>query len=123
MLTAPSRRPGDRDVRDGRCRRGRADGPGGPRRRELTLRVLDDLDLITVPALRRRIHAALGDRPDRLVLDLSACSFADCRAVQLLLETRAGAARQGTTLVLQDVSPPVRRLLELTGSAATLSGG
>lgn len=86
----------------------------------MVLTVCTDLDLVTVPDLRRRICSALGNRPDRLVLDLSRCAFADCRAVELLLRARAHAARQDTRLVLRDPSAPVQRLLELTRAAAAL---
>jgi len=86
----------------------------------VTLTIRGDVDLVTVPDLRRRICSALGNRPDRLVLNLSRCAFADCRAVTLLLRARADAERQGTRLVLRDPSAPVRRLLELTSSAAAL---
>lgn len=103
---------------------GLADGParagaGSPRERcpEVAVSVRTDLDLCTVGEVQLRVGRALDRRPDRLVLDLSACPFADCRAVDLLLRTKAEAHRRGAVLVLRDPSPCVARLLELTGTA------
>lgn len=119
MSPQPVRHP-DQAARTLRCRGSQGPAAGGPHRRQVTLTIRGDVDLVTVPDLRRRICSALGNRPDRLVLNLSRCAFADCRAVTLLLRARADAERQGTRLVLRDPSAPVRRLLELTSSAAAL---
>lgn len=87
---------------------------------QVTVVVRDEIDLATVPGLQSRIAAALHGRPERLVLDLSACPFADGRAVTLLLQTRSRAQRQGTVLVLPRPSAPVRRLLDVSGLAGAL---
>lgn len=91
---------------------------GSPDRDVVVVR--GELDLATVPAVRERLVEALGRRPDRLVLDLSGCAFADCTALTLLLQVRCAATLQGTTLVLRRPSPAVRRLLEVTGTTRSL---
>lgn len=87
---------------------------------QLTLVVEGELDLATVPDLRTRLADALRRRPDRLALDLSRCTFADCTALALLLDASRAADRQGTGLVVQHPSGPVRRLLDQTGTFRAL---
>lgn len=81
------------------------------------------LDLVTVPGLRDRLAVGLEQHPERLVLDLSRCDFADCSAVNLLLDAHRAARRQGTLLVLPRPSPQVRRLLELVRLTSLLGTG
>lgn len=52
------------------------------------LRVAGELDLMTSPALRRRVHDAVADGRHRLVLDLSEVVFCDSSGVGVLIATR-----------------------------------
>jgi len=77
--------------------------------------VTDELVASTVPRLRDRLEDALRMRPERLVIDLTGCPFADATALALLLEVHRKARRQGGLLVLRSPSPRVLRALTLTG--------
>ncbi|WP_177246447.1 STAS domain-containing protein [Actinacidiphila alni] len=57
---------------------------------------------------------------DRLEVDLSRVDFFDCTGLNALLKAAAVADRTGATLHLSDVSPAVRRLLDLTGTGPLL---
>lgn len=95
-------------------------GMPDPPDREVVVVVRGELDLATVPAVRRRLLGALRRRPDRLVLDVSGCAFADCTALTLLLQVQRSATRQGVALVLRRPSPALRRLIDVTGTALLL---
>ncbi|MER6398597.1 STAS domain-containing protein [Kitasatospora sp. NPDC001603] len=52
----------------------------------------------------------------RLIVDLSGLTFCDCASLNALLQTRQDAEAAGERLILAAPSPPVRRLLEITGT-------
>ncbi|MFD5497599.1 STAS domain-containing protein [Streptomyces sp. GDS52] len=52
------------------------------------LRVSGELDLVTSPVLRQRVHDAVADGRHRLVLDLSEVWFCDSSGVGVLIATR-----------------------------------
>jgi anti-anti-sigma factor len=76
------------------------------------LEVAGELDLNTAPTLTARIRAVrvVGD----LLVDLGEVSFMDSRGMQALLDAQRELRRHGADLVLGDVSPPARKVLELT---------
>ena len=51
--------------------------------------------------------------PERVVVDLSNCSFVDAAAVNVLLDAHREAWRSGGRLSLRGPSPRLRRLFEL----------
>ncbi|MEU6850356.1 STAS domain-containing protein [Actinacidiphila alni] len=57
---------------------------------------------------------------DRLEVDLSRVDFFDCAGLNALLKAVTVADRTGATLHLSDVSPAVRRVLDLTGTGPLL---
>lgn len=73
-------------------------------------RLVGELDLSTV----RVLLAALETLPFG-VLDLAELSFMDARGLHAL-EQHAGRLNGSAPLVLENVSPPIRRLFELTGA-------
>ena len=77
--------------------------------------VVGDLDLAAVPRVRERLHAALADKPARLVVDLAQCGFVDASALAMLLDVHRRTSRYGGVLTLRGCSPRVLRLLSLTG--------
>lgn len=79
------------------------------------LHVVGDLDLATLPTLRRDVEQALAARPQTLALDLSGCAFAGVDAVETLVALTGQARRQGTTLVLVGLRPIVVRAISLLG--------
>ncbi|MFD8305850.1 ANTAR domain-containing protein [Streptomyces sp. NPDC059690] len=66
------------------------------------------------------LRTALGDVLDRsdagLDLDLAAVRFCDCGGLNILLDLRRRALAQGKAVGVRSCSPPVARLLELTGT-------
>ncbi|MCX5558555.1 STAS domain-containing protein [Streptomyces sp. NBC_00038] len=52
------------------------------------LRVSGELDLVTSPELRQRVHEAVADGRRSLVLDLSEVLFCDSSGVGVLIATR-----------------------------------
>jgi anti-anti-sigma factor len=81
-----------------------------------TLVLSGELDMAAAPAVRERVDAAAGRRA--LVIDLGEATFIDSAVLKELLRANAELARQDTRLVLAAVAPPVRRLLDLTRTAA-----
>jgi len=77
--------------------------------------VVGVLDLSSLPRVRAQIDEALVARPERLVVDLSACPFVDASALSMLLDAHRRARRAGGSLTLRGCSPRVLRLLALTG--------
>ena len=82
-----------------------------------------ELDLATVPELRRQVESALLGRPQTLALDLTRCAFAGVDALEALAALTAEAQRQGTTLVLVGLRPIVRRAIGLIGLDGQLRYG
>ena len=56
-----------------------------------------------------------------LVVDMDGVEFMDSSALGLLLATRQRLQTEDVRFVVANPSPPVRRLLELTGAGDTLS--
>ena len=79
----------------------------------VTVEVTDELDLATVPALRRAVERALRGRPHTVVVDLSGCGFLGVDALGLLVGLSAAARRQGTTLTLAGLSDVTRRVIDV----------
>jgi anti-anti-sigma factor len=75
------------------------------------VRVSGELDLATTPLLEETLADASGDR---LVIDLSGCTFLDSAGIRTLVATardRSGARR----LRVVTADPGIVRLLEITG--------
>jgi anti-anti-sigma factor len=80
------------------------------------LRLQGELDAANEDHLRRAIRTVLDQRgPHVLVLDLSALGFTDCAGLSAIMWAHKHLARRGHELVLTDIQPFVRRLLNLTG--------
>jgi anti-sigma B factor antagonist len=87
-----------------------AEGPTTERVRVLVLG--GELDLAAAPRLRARIdETPVGQA---LVLDFARATFIDSAVLKELLRARAELSERGIRLVLAGVTPPVRRLLDLT---------
>jgi anti-anti-sigma factor len=77
-------------------------------------RFIGELDIATVPQLKRLIDGVAA-RPGRdLTIDLSDLTFIDCAGLRALLEIREALCAGGATLTLTGVSPFTRRLLRIT---------
>ncbi|MEU4115685.1 STAS domain-containing protein [Kitasatospora sp. NPDC028055] len=85
-----------------------------------TVRVCGEIDLDSAPDLRRELSRALADHR-QVVLDLSQVTFMDCSGLNVLMEARNQADRNGACLALRGITRPVARLLELTGLTTWLA--
>ncbi len=84
----------------------------------LTLSVAGELDVTSSWQLRRRLlEGTSGCRS--AVLNLAHVTFIDSAAVGLLVGLAEELRRRSVGLVLQAPSPPVRRVMLLTGLADT----
>ena len=77
--------------------------------------VAGDLDIATTPELRERLFAVLGLAGRLLVIDLSGVSFCDAGALAVLIGTQRRARQRGITVRLAAPSPPMAKLLRITG--------
>jgi anti-sigma B factor antagonist len=82
-----------------------------------TLVISGELDVTTTPLLSRQLAQILEGRPQRLVFDMSGVDFIDCAATRVIATT-GRFLPEGRRPVIRSPSPPVRRVLELTGFAA-----
>ena len=82
---------------------------------DAVVEVAGALDLPRVARVREQLHEALVAGPERLVVDLSGCTFVDASALSMLVDVHRRAWRSGGVLTLRGCSPRVLRLLSLTG--------
>jgi len=87
---------------------------------ELTVEACGELDGATAPSMRSVLAAAVATPARRVVVDLSAVEFMDCSSLRLLRFAARSLRAQGRDLVLRYPSAPVRRLLDITGTADEL---
>ena len=98
-----------------------------PRPRVIVVRAIGEIDLLTAPAWRRTLDAAVriaasparvgdADRPTpRLVCDLSATTFLGATGIGVLIDLAEQAVAAGVELRVVAGTRAVRRLLGLTG--------
>jgi anti-sigma B factor antagonist len=79
------------------------------------VRVRDALDAAAVPALRERLIGLLRPGMRLLVLDLSRVPSCDSAGLAVLIGAQRRARLFGIVLRLAAPSPPVAKLLRLTG--------
>ena len=83
-----------------------------------------DLDIATVPQLGPLAAAELDrDECRSLVLDLRELTFLDSTGIGCWVETRAHATALGKRMTIRNVSPAVRRVLEIGGLLALFEEG
>ena len=83
------------------------------------VRVTGELDIATVPQLKRLLGDAEG-RARRVVLDLRELSFMDTSGVHVIVDASDRATSAGRRMVLVRGPSQVDRLLALTGARARL---
>lgn len=79
-------------------------------------RLSGELDLTGSAPLLEGLRPAVDLAARALVVDLRALRFVDCAGLTALVAARSEVSRRGIELVLAAPSPPVARLLSLTGS-------
>jgi anti-sigma B factor antagonist len=74
-----------------------------------------ELDLATVPDLRRRIDELAQKGQSRIELDFTAVDYIDSSGLAALVRARQRLTGDDPGLVLIGLSPNLRHILELTG--------
>jgi anti-sigma B factor antagonist len=74
-----------------------------------------ELDIAAAPMLREKLLGLLGPGASRLIIDLSAVSYADARGLTVLVGTGRRARLLGGFLRLAGPSPEVARVLSIIG--------
>jgi anti-sigma B factor antagonist len=76
--------------------------------------VMGEVDAATAPALERTLENVAGS--DKLIVDLTGCSFLDSRGLRVLVAAKGRLERSDRSLALVLSNPSVMRVFELTGS-------
>lgn len=74
-----------------------------------------ELDIASAPVLREQLLGLLRAAVGRLILDLSAVTYADASGLAVLVGTKRSAGLLGGSLRLVAPAPAVTRVLSLTG--------
>lgn len=77
--------------------------------------VSGELDISSSDSVRPLVEEVLKQRPEQVVFDLSGLQFMDSSGIAVLLTV----ARSVPTVELRNVPPIMRRVIEMTGLAAT----
>lgn len=85
--------------------------------------VIGEIDLGTAPFVEDVLARCLARSPKVLDLDLGEVEFFDCAALNALLRLRQRALGRGAALTVSQTSPPVSRVLELTGTRPLFTAG
>ncbi|HMO00243.1 MAG TPA: STAS domain-containing protein [Miltoncostaeaceae bacterium] len=85
-------------------------------------RLEGEIDTSAAEALLVRITDLARTREGDVVLDLGEVTFIDSTGMRALLIVRESLTMEGRALRLADVTPEVRRLLDLVGLTGLLSG-
>jgi anti-anti-sigma factor len=75
-----------------------------------------ELDLAVSGRVRDLMDEIAAEKPDLVVADLAGVGFMDSTMLRELLRAHNTLAEAGARLVVAAPQPPVRRLLELTGT-------
>jgi anti-sigma B factor antagonist len=86
----------------------------------VVIRVRGEIDLTTAQELTGPIDEAISARRHVVVVDLSEVTFMDSSGLTALVRCSRHADARGSTLVVRDPQPAVRRVLEISGLAASL---
>jgi anti-anti-sigma factor len=75
--------------------------------------IVGDLDQAVLPRVQATLDDSFALRPERIVVDLSACPLVDAAGIGLLLEAHRRAWRSDGRLLLRAVPPDVLRILRI----------
>ena len=82
--------------------------------------LLGEVDIASRDAVIATVLEAVTPATTVVVLDMSQVEFIDCAGLASILQARRRAAESGCAVQLTALSSSVRRLLELTNTAALL---
>lgn len=81
------------------------------------LRLRGDLDFEDATSMAEAVRGALGENPSVLAVDVSSVTFADSSMLRVLVETQQHMEdRAGVMVLVGPITPPMRRLLEITAT-------
>lgn len=83
------------------------------REQSLVISPSGDIDLMGSPTLRVELRKAAGEKPERLVIDLSGVTYMDSSGVATLVEAMQITRRSNTKLVLCGMQDRVRSVFEI----------
>ena len=83
--------------------------------RRVVVALCGECDVTVAGALHEGLLRALTSRPEEVVFDFSGLCFLDCAAARVLLTAGRAVLSPGGSLVVARQSPPVARLLALSG--------
>lgn len=86
---------------------------------QVTIRMEGDLDASAIAKLRDAAFVAIGSRPDRLLLDLSAVPSVDTAALSGLITMARVASRMRIEIAVRPAAQ-LRRVFAITGLAQIL---
>jgi len=81
-----------------------------------------ELDAYTSHQLRACLAELDGEGVTHIAVDLSGLTFVDSSGLGVLMSAGRRARDQGGELVLREVSPQIRRVLDVTGLSDLLPG-
>jgi anti-sigma B factor antagonist len=76
--------------------------------------VMGEVDLATVLAFEQTLLGATEDGTGEIIVDLTACSFLDSRALGALIATRARLKQSNRRLALVMTNPNVMKIFRIT---------
>ena len=76
--------------------------------------VTGEVDIATALALEQTLLAVTEDRTGEVIVDLTDCSFLDCRGLKALVATKARLERSNRPLVLVLSNPSVLKIFQIT---------
>jgi anti-sigma B factor antagonist len=79
------------------------------------IRLAGEADITTTTALRDALAAAVAKRPHMILVDMTALTFIDSAATQMIIRAYRLLLPEGRRLVLIHPTPTVARTLELIG--------
>lgn len=85
------------------------------RRHAVIVRLAGELDLHSVPDVRKTLLALTDEQPERFVIDLSKVEFIDSTALGSLVEAKRLVESRGSSLYLAAPGVNVRRTLGISG--------
>lgn len=85
-----------------------------------TVAVRGELDLASADQLRAELDRVSEAQPDLLVVDLSGTTFVDSSGLGAIAGGLRSQRRHGGALRVVGVSPPVRKVFEISGLAGLL---
>ena len=87
---------------------------------DVQVALVGEIDAASALALQSRLSDVIEATTGEVVVNMSDISFIDSIGLRALLAIRRSLSEQGRSLVLRELSKPIRRLLDLTGLSPAL---